>query len=94
MVSSATSSWNRFLRLVTSFVGGYLFTNAVIAFLGSALQRLGMVKSEAVLLALVVGFLVGLVMIIYIVASQRLIISTILVLASSVFMIVCAYYLV
>ncbi len=66
----------RALRLILAAGIGFAFTNGLIALLATGLPLLGMATSEAVLLAVVIGFLFFLLVAIWIVSTRRLLITT------------------
>lgn len=53
------------LRLLGAVVGGYALTALTVAAAGAVLARLGMVPSEAVVLAAMLGFVVYLVLLLW-----------------------------
>lgn len=63
---AATRSWVRIvLRLIAALPGGYAFTAAVVALLATALPLLGLARSEAVVSAAMLGFVLYLLVLLW-----------------------------
>lgn len=61
------------LRVVTAVLGGYAAASGVVALLAVGLPRLtGLARSEAVVLASMMGFLIYLALLIWVFSAQRL----------------------
>lgn len=73
MTLSADNNLTRSLRLATGLIGGYFVTSGSIAILGSALPLTGMATSEALTLALLLGFCLFPALVIWAAATRRLI---------------------
>lgn len=58
-------SFDLVLRLLGAVFGGYALTALAVAAAGAVLARLGMVRSEAVVLAAMLGFVVYLVLLLW-----------------------------
>lgn len=74
MTLSQDNNLTRSLRLVVGLVGGYFVTSGFIAALGSALLLTGMATSEALTLALLLGFCLFPALVIWAAATRRLVI--------------------
>ncbi len=74
--TTALFSWRQGLsitcRVLVAVFGGYAFSAALVALLALILPQVGMPKSEAVVLASMLGFLIYLVVLIWAFAEQRL----------------------
>ncbi|MEM6647235.1 MAG: hypothetical protein AAF730_13385 [Bacteroidota bacterium] len=60
-------------RVLLAVVGGYLLTEAVVSLLAALLATLGMVRTEAVVLSMMLGFVIYLLLLLWAFAEQRLV---------------------
>ena len=94
MSSKTESTLIKSSRLAVAVIGGYLFTNGFIGAFGAGLHYFGMIKSDAMLLALISGFLIYHVVIIWVISARCFIFTSCLILGSSIIMIYSAQQLV
>ncbi|MEM1096270.1 MAG: iron uptake protein [Bacteroidota bacterium] len=59
-------------RVLLAVVGGYLLTEAVVSLLAAMLAAVGMVRSEAVVLSMMLGFVIYLLLLLWAFAERRL----------------------
>lgn len=57
--------FDRFLRLLGAVLGGYALTALTVAAMGAVMARLGVARSEAVVLAAMLGFVVYLTLLLW-----------------------------
>ena len=84
------SKFGHALRLLVGAVGGYLFVNGLMAILGTGLPLLGIARSEAVLIAILIGFVTLIFVITWVVATKRFLLLSSLLFSSAALMITIA----
>jgi len=72
-VNAGRRPWLVVSRVLGAVLGGYAFSAAWVALLSVALPRVGMARSEAVILASMVGFLIYLGVLLWAFAQQSLV---------------------
>ena len=71
MTWSFESKLGHGVRLFVGSVGGYLFISGLMALMGASLPLLGIARSEAILIAILTGFVTLIGLVIWIAATRR-----------------------
>lgn len=94
MNGATGSSFGRAIRLMVGVIGGYLFTNGFIAIVGAGLPHLGVPQSEALFLAIILGFMIYLLVMFWVIVTRHLSLVSSSILGFAALMLITAPHLV